>query len=69
MKAGILIDRWKLPVFERLLKKDNFKYVEQAGVTKQTLSLIVEYADLKGLKDLEKVVKSANLECIRSKMN
>ena len=66
MKAGISIDRWKLPVFERLLKKDNFKYVELAGATRQTLSLIVEYADL---KDLQKVIKAANLECTRSKMN
>lgn len=66
MKAGVVIDRWKLPVFERLLKKDNFKYVQQDGVTKQTLSLIVDYEKL---KDLEKVVKAANLECTRSKMN
>ena len=59
MKAAIVIDDWKLPVFERHLKQAGHNYEKRPGVTKDTLTLTVETADVSAL---EFVVRAANTE-------
>lgn len=41
MKAGIVIDRWKLPIFTRRLKEAGFSYEEVGALVPDTLTLIV----------------------------
>jgi len=59
MKAGIAIDDWKLPIFERHLTQAGHSYEKGPGVTKDTLLLTVVADDMKAL---EKVVRAANEE-------
>lgn len=59
MKAAILIDDWKLPIFERHLKQADYSYEQGAGITKNTILLRVVYTDVNAL---EKVVRAANTE-------
>ena len=62
-KAGIVIDSWKLPIFERHLSQDGYTYEQGPGVTPDTLSLFVHTENLKAL---EIVVRAANTEAKRT---
>lgn len=59
MKAGIAVDDWKLPIFERHLSKAGHVYEKGPGVTRDTLLLTVETDDVAAL---ETVVRAANAE-------
>ena len=63
MKAGIAIDDWKLPIFERHLTEAGYFYEKKTGVTKDTLLLTVETDDLAAL---EPVVVAANVEAAKA---
>lgn len=65
MKAGIAIDAWKLPIFERHLTGAGYSFTSGAGVTADTLMLYVETA--RGVSELAVVVKAANDEAARSR--
>lgn len=65
MKAGIAIDDWKLPIFDRHLSQAGHIYDKRAGVTKDTLLLTVETDDLRAL---ETVIRAANTEAAKSKI-
>ena len=54
MKAGIVIDDWKLLIFESHLKKAGYPYEVTCGVV-----IIVETNDIDALK---KVILAANTE-------
>lgn len=41
MKAGIVIDKWKLPIFSRRLKEAGFAYEEVGSLTSDSLTLVV----------------------------
>jgi hypothetical protein len=60
MKAGVVIDGWKLPIFKRHLDAAGYKYTEHPGLTADTLTLKVtcEWAH-----KLQPIVKAANDEC------
>lgn len=58
-KAGIAIDSWKSAIFNRHLSQAGYSYTTGRGVTKDTLLLTVETADLAAL---EVVVRAANAE-------
>lgn len=60
MKAGVVIDAWKLPVFKRHLDAAGYQYTEHPGITPDTLTLkvICEWAH-----KLQPIVKAANDEC------
>ena len=60
MRAGIAIDKWKLPVFAKHLATAGYSYTEHAGVTDDTLMLKVETNDLEALGS---VAQAANDEC------
>ena len=64
MRAGIAIDKWKLPTFVNHLTTAGYSYTEHAGVTDDTLMLKVETNDLEALGS---VVQAANDECERMK--
>lgn len=60
-RAGIAIDRWKLPIFQRHLARAGYQFTE--GVfTSETLILTVDTADVEALG---LVVKAANEEAAR----
>jgi hypothetical protein len=59
MTAGIAIDPWKLPIFERHLKRAGFAYKQGPGLTSEMLML---YVITNEARDLFTVVKQANIE-------
>jgi hypothetical protein len=59
MKAGIAIDNWKLPIFDRHLTQAGYTYKKGPGLTKCTMFLQVKTDDPKAL---EIVVRAANTE-------
>jgi hypothetical protein len=64
MVAGIMIDSWKLSIFERRLVSAGYAFTTGAGVTNDTLLLKVKTDDLKAL---EVVVRAANEEAAHIK--
>jgi hypothetical protein len=60
MKAAIIIDSWKLPMFKRNLDKAGYAFTQADGLTPDTLILSVETTNINGLNDL--VIK-AQKEC------
>lgn len=59
MKAAIAIDAWKLPIFERHLSQGGYAFENAGLLTKGTLVLTVQTANLEALGE---VVKAANTE-------
>lgn len=59
MKAGILIDTWKLPIFEKHLKKENIPYTPVGEFSPGVTSWIVETEEPERLRT---VLKAANAE-------
>lgn len=64
LKAGIVIDAWKLSVFQKHLVEANIPFKQMNGPAPNTLSL---FAMVDDLKDIERVVKKAQKECARDK--
>lgn len=58
--AGICIDDWKLPTFERCLSGAGYQYETHPGITHDTLTLKVKFTDVLALKS---VVEKAQKEC------
>lgn len=63
MKAAIVIDPWKLKIFERRLKAGGFEWGQHDGPIKNTILLTVETDET---EKLARVVKAANDECATS---
>lgn len=64
MKAGIIIDYWKLSIFESHLKRAGYVYNVGPGITAETKLITVVFED----KDaVEKVVREANTTAARTK--
>lgn len=59
MKAGIVIDNWKFPIFERHLQRFGYSFEKADGLTKDTMLLSVITNNLEALGE---VVKAANTE-------
>ncbi len=59
MKAGIAVEKFKLKTFEKILKEAGYSWIEEPGVTNDSLILMVEYV-AKDLDNLTRVVKKAN---------
>lgn len=65
MKAAIVIDNWKLPIFEKHLVGAGYSFKETIGFTNKgkpdgTMIIKISYEDLKAL---QAVVTAANTEC------
>ena len=63
MKAGIVIDEWKLPIFERRLRQSGYSFKNAGHLTTGTLLLQVETTNLEALGA---VVTAANDEAART---
>ena len=59
MRAGIVIDDWKLSIFERHLQQAGYAYEKSAGLTPDTLVL---HVDTENLDALQRTVQAANTE-------
>ena len=61
-KAAIVIDRWKLKIFKKVLDDAGYKYTVSAGVGVNTASLFVETDDFVKLASIIKQaqIKAAN---------
>jgi len=64
--AGIVLDSWKLPIFEKMLNDNNYKYTQHPGITKDAITLKVEFEDIKKLQPL---IAKANQDAAKSKLN
>jgi len=64
MKAGIVVDDWKLPVFRERLTAAGFTYTDAGGLTHNTTVLTVVTDDVSRLGD---VVKECQRECNRQR--
>lgn len=64
MKAGIAIDAWKLPTFERHLKEGGFTFTNAGRLTPDTLLLQVDH-DQGQSQRLAQLCLAANTECAR----
>ena len=62
-KAGIVIDPWKLPIFDRHLKQSGYAY-ENAGL--MDAGALVLRVDTTNLQALGEVVKAANAEAAQT---
>jgi hypothetical protein len=63
MKAGIAIDAWKLPIFERHLTQSGYAFTNAGPLTNGTLFLSVETTNAEALLE---VIKAANTEAART---
>jgi|GEM_PF-1628181 len=61
IKAGIVIDSYKLPVFERRLRAVGYAFEQHLGIVKSTLFLtvLIEAGNTDALAD---IIKAANAE-------
>lgn len=59
-KAAIVIDSWKMPIFERHLSAAGYKYAHQPSIAPETIQIVI---DTDRLVTLAEVVKAANAEC------
>ncbi len=64
MKAGIVLDAWKLPIFTRRLNQAGYGYEQHPGFTKDTITLTVMFTNHAGLLA---IVKAANDEAAQLK--
>lgn len=65
MKAGIVLDHYKVPKFEELLKSKAFNYTIGPGITKDTQTIYViyqqhQFAELKALIETAEMITTAN---------
>lgn len=63
MKAGIAIDDWKLPIFERHLKQSGYTFENKGPLVAGTLILHVVTDNAVALQE---VIKAANTEAART---
>lgn len=64
MKAGIVLDNWKLPIFRKRLTEAGYEYEDGGGLTSDTTVLTVETDDVLALK---KVIESCEAESRKSR--
>lgn len=59
LKAGVVIDDWKLHIFTKILDESGFQYKQHAGPTPDTINLIVQ---TETVAKLQPFVEKANAE-------
>jgi hypothetical protein len=65
-KAGVAIDAWKLPIFERHLSRSGYAFESAGELTKGCLVLTVWTENMEALGE---VIKAANAEAAKTKGN
>ena len=64
MKAGVVLDDWKLPIFKKHLDAAGYKYDEPVPFTNGTLTLKVHY---EWVSQLQPIIEAAQRECAEVK--
>lgn len=64
--SGVVIDNWKLPIFERHLKEGGYTFEKSDGPVEDTLLLRVNAASM---QVLAQVLLAASQEADREKQN
>lgn len=64
IRAGIVLDTWKLAVFKKHLDKTGFKYEQSPGPVADTILLTVHAPDV---ATMQPICVAANNECARMK--
>lgn len=59
MRAGIVVDNWKLPIFRKRLTEAGYTYTDAGGLTPDTTVLTVETDNMLKLKDVVEVCQKA----------
>lgn len=67
IRAGIAIDTWKFPIFERHLSDAGFEYEQAPGAADDTLLLTVQI-EAQQIASLAAVVLAANQEAARGRL-
>ena len=65
-RIGIVIDKWKLEIFTKVLNEAGYVFTRKPGLTKDTLILYIEIPDDEVAK-LSDVVVVANNRAAKSK--
>lgn len=63
-KAGIVLDKWKLPIFKKTLDAEGYKYKQYPGPFHDSITLQVETDDI---AKLTPIVENMNAEAARSR--
>jgi hypothetical protein len=64
MKAAVVLDDWKLPIFKKHLDAAGFTYDKPVRFTKGTLTLKVHY---EWVSQLQPIIEAAQRECAKVK--
>lgn len=65
MKAGVVLDSWKLPIFKRHLDAAGREFSKFPGLTPDLVTLQVPYSDQADRDALQDVLRAANTEAAR----
>lgn len=64
MKAGVVVDDWKLPVFRKRLTENGFAYTDAGGLTPGVTALAVIY-ERETFAKLMALVTACEAECAK----
>ena len=62
--AAVVIDSWKLDIFSNALKDAGYQFEVLGGITKDTLTLKVNY---EWVAKLQPIIENANRRCANAK--
>lgn len=62
--AAVIIEKWKLQIFEKHLNEAGYSYEQKPGITADTLILSVSY---EWVAELQPIIESAQKECAMEK--
>ncbi len=62
--AAVIIEKWKLPIFEKNLKEAGYLYEIHRGAISDTLTLRVKY---EWVAKLQPIIEAAQKECAEDK--
>lgn len=63
-KAAVVIDSWKLEIFEKHLKEAGYTYKILSGLSQNSLTLQVDY---EWVAKLQPIIEAAQEECAKNK--
>lgn len=66
MNVGIVLDRWKLPIFREILDREGYDYKEADGINEDSASIIVTI-DFSEAAKLRHDVNRCNAKAAESK--
>ena len=65
-KVGIVIDKWKLKIFAKVITEAGYEFEQGPGITKDTYNLYIEIPDDE-VQKLTDIINVANNRAAKSK--